>query len=53
METEESEKGARNESNKNIVDLLKSMSGVDMAMWNRKMGYSGCFWLLETKVKST
>lgn len=29
METEESEKGAKNESNKNIVDLLKSMSGVE------------------------
>lgn len=49
----ESEKGARNESNKNIVDLLRSMSGVGMAMGNRKMGYSECFWLLETKVKTT
>lgn len=52
METEKSEKGARNESNRNIVDLLRSMSSVGMPRGKRKMGYSECFWLLETKVKT-
>lgn len=43
MEQEESEKGVRRESNKNMVDLLRSTRGESKTKGNREVGHSKDF----------